>query len=475
MGKNKKTKFQPLNILGSNSVQDPVGPPSEAKSESCRSDFNNSETAQMNSKMQVVYSNGSSSNVSKTLGEEDSDTDSDSVLQHNSKTAQTSNAHKVFDKSSKSNFAQPAAPWTSLFKDNRNHQKGITLSVIESQQDEVTLVEEDLEDVESAWGFCLVGYIAGKFPGRKAIIQLCDSWQVSYKFITHDSGWLVFKFGNANDRDKILNGGPYFVFGRPLMLKVMPKCFEFGDEDISVMPVWIQLPGLPIDCWNANALSKITSKVGKPIATDMLTSTKERLSYARVLVEVDASKEQIKTINIKLPNGKTRNQSVVFEHKPKFCSNCMNFGHFSASCKHSHHHEEKQDTIVINSSDGKSSQTANTVEEKQSKQIAPTPQDKAPCNATNNEVSDGPAEENVCHEQDVGCSSSQALQTQTEIPTASAVISQGRKKRTAALKEKQPATNRFAPLAPSSKDKGTTGKTEKNPGKPTGADPNPLS
>lgn len=77
------------------------------------------------------------------------------------------------------------------------------------------------------------------------------------------------------------------MFGRPLLLKIMPKWFDFNGEDISYIPVWIYLPNLPLECWNAASLGKITSKVGKPIITDRLMETKERLSYARVLVEVD--------------------------------------------------------------------------------------------------------------------------------------------------------------------------------------------
>lgn len=77
---------------------------------------------------------------------------------------------------------------------------------------------------------------------------------------------------------KALHEGPYLVFGRPLLLKNMPSCFEFDDENYSTMPVWIKLPSLPLDCWNPRALTKIASKIGNPISTDKLTSRKERLA-----------------------------------------------------------------------------------------------------------------------------------------------------------------------------------------------------
>ena len=90
------------------------------------------------------------------------------------------------------------------------------------------------------------------------------------------------------------------MFGCPLMLKIMSACFEFADNFGSVL-VWINLPGLPIECWHPNALGKIASKVGKPIVMDKMTASLERVSFARVLVEIDASKELTWNVRIKLP------------------------------------------------------------------------------------------------------------------------------------------------------------------------------
>lgn len=116
------------------------------------------------------------------------------------------------------------------------------------------------------------------------------------------------------------------------MLKVMPQCFEFDDHEICTLPVWVKLPGLPLDFWNPRALTKIVSKIGKPISTDKLTATKGRLLYARVLVEIDMSKKLVRSVAMNLPTGKFRVQPVEFEHEPKFCGNCKMFGHLTTAC-----------------------------------------------------------------------------------------------------------------------------------------------
>ncbi|KAL0394896.1 UNVERIFIED_CONTAM: hypothetical protein Slati_4455800 [Sesamum latifolium] len=116
----------------------------------------------------------------------------------------------------------------------------------------LTLESNDLVDVRAKLGHCLVGYIVGKFSGLKAIKTLAQSWGAS--FHQHDSRWLVFIFARDDDKQCILAGGPYFVYGRLLLLKNMPNCFEFKEAYISVTPVWAILPSLPLKCWNLNVL-----------------------------------------------------------------------------------------------------------------------------------------------------------------------------------------------------------------------------
>ncbi|KAK4400031.1 hypothetical protein Sango_1109200 [Sesamum angolense] len=190
--------------------------------------------------------------------------------------------------------------FAGLFSANRNLTTESMLTKFTVEDGPLTLETNDLIDVRTKLGFCLVGYIAEKFPGLKALRALSQSWGASFQL--HDSGWLIFRFARAEDRQRILAGGPYFVYGRPLLLKIMPDCFEFKEDDISLTPVWATLPSLPFECWHPNALGKIGSHLGTPIAMDSLTMKMERVSYARILVEVDASKKLVDHVEFILPN-----------------------------------------------------------------------------------------------------------------------------------------------------------------------------
>ncbi|KAL2246474.1 UNVERIFIED_CONTAM: hypothetical protein Sindi_2915600, partial [Sesamum indicum] len=208
------------------------------------------------------------------------------------------------------NVEKKPVSFAGLFSANRKLTNEHKLTKFAVDDGPLTLVSDDLLDVRAKLGFCLVGYVAGKFPGLKVIRTLAQSWGASFQ--QHESGWLVFRFAREEDRQRVLAGGPYFVYGRPLLLKHMPDCFEFKEDDISLTPVWATLPSLPLECWHPNALGKIGSRIGTPIAMDSLTMNMERVSYARILVEVDASKKLIEQVEFVMPNGITRKQPVIW-------------------------------------------------------------------------------------------------------------------------------------------------------------------
>ncbi|KAL2249649.1 UNVERIFIED_CONTAM: hypothetical protein Sindi_2438600 [Sesamum indicum] len=229
------------------------------------------------------------------------------------------------------NTGKKTVSFAGLFSTNRKLTDDHKLTKFAVDDGPLTLGSDDLFDVRAKLGYCLVGYIAGKFPGLKAIRTLSHSWGATFQ--QHGSGWLIFHFAREEDRQRILVGGPYFVYGRPLLLKHMPDCFEFKEDDISLTPVWAILPSLPLECWHPNALGKIGSRIGNPIAMDSLTMKMERISYARIMVEVDASKKLIDEVEFVMPNGITRKQPVVYEFTPKFCTACNRFGHLQETCQ----------------------------------------------------------------------------------------------------------------------------------------------
>ena len=186
---------------------------------------------------------------------------------------------------------QKKPSYASHFANNRLPSHGSKLEQFEKVEGPVIIEADDVEDTWSLWKDCLVGYFGGRFPGKMALQMIVQAWKVQVKIHHHNSGWIIFQFGNPADQMKVLENGPYIMYGRPLLLKIMPRYFEFKYEEISCFPVWIQLRNLSLEMWNPRVLGKICSQIGNAIYMDKLTVHKERVSYARCLVEINMAHE----------------------------------------------------------------------------------------------------------------------------------------------------------------------------------------
>lgn len=93
----------------------------------------------------------------------------------------------------------------------------------------------------------------------------------------------------------------------------------------SIVPTWVQLHNLPLQCWNTRAISRIASKLGKPLCVDNITLERKRISYARVLIEIDTSVIPLDNFEVKFPSGVVYTQFVQYEHLPKFGNYCFMF------------------------------------------------------------------------------------------------------------------------------------------------------
>lgn len=95
----------------------------------------------------------------------------------------------------------------------------------------------DVDNTDDLWKFCLIGFVAGKFPGYAPLSQyIAKHWKYHAQFTMHDSSWLIFAFPIETTMLEVLSGGPYYVFGRPLILQVMLDFFYSKPLDLTKMP-----------------------------------------------------------------------------------------------------------------------------------------------------------------------------------------------------------------------------------------------
>ncbi|XP_020243133.1 uncharacterized protein LOC109821354 [Asparagus officinalis] len=227
--------------------------------------------------------------------------------------------------------------WSSLFADNRKPGRGLDLSYVPPETKDIVMFGNDeWNEGISSWQFSLIGQVLGltvKFKAMETFVQKTWSHLNAPEVCLLKAGIFLFKFKSKDEMCEILENGPWFFGSRHFLLK--PWSIDEGIDKIKdcIYPMWIQLPGLRLNLWNANAISKIVSVVGRPITTDKLTANKQMLAYARVLVEVTFPSSLPDQISIQGPNGKQFSQKVNYELKPRWCEFCNQVGHESSYCK----------------------------------------------------------------------------------------------------------------------------------------------
>ncbi|GKB38490.1 beta-caryophyllene synthase, partial [Tanacetum coccineum] len=107
----------------------------------------------------------------------------------------------------------------------------------------------------------------------------------------------------------ILENGPWFIQNNPLILKKWHLDENLLKEDVSTVPVWVKLHGVPVTTFSDDGLSVITTKLGTPLMLDSYTSNMclqswGRSSYARVMIELRADVELKDNIVVAMPRIK---------------------------------------------------------------------------------------------------------------------------------------------------------------------------
>ncbi|KAG5583273.1 hypothetical protein H5410_053900 [Solanum commersonii] len=166
--------------------------------------------------------------------------------------------------------------WVNLFARNRASENGMTLSYIPPQMIEGKLEKEEVDRETQKW-----------------------------------------------------RSGPYTLNYKPIVLKAWTASFNFEEEFPTEIPLWVKFPKLPLNCWSGNSLSRIASQAGTPIYADECTAKQTRISFARMLIEVNLTKPLPHDIAVMDPNGRVFTQAVEYDWKSLFYDKCQTIGHVS--------------------------------------------------------------------------------------------------------------------------------------------------
>jgi hypothetical protein len=166
---------------------------------------------------------------------------------------------------------------------------------------EVEIDATDIINEVKFWDSALIMYVLGGELSMNGVKQfMTKMWnfvQLPYMYY-NEEGYFIMRFHSYADRDKVFMNGPYTIRNMPMLLREWKPNFNLKNDMLRTIPIWVKLPQLPLYLWGVKSLSKIGSALGHPLVTDECTANKFRISYARLLVEVDITKELPKEITI---------------------------------------------------------------------------------------------------------------------------------------------------------------------------------
>ncbi|XP_058754195.1 uncharacterized protein LOC131627366 [Vicia villosa] len=234
----------------------------------------------------------------------------------------------------KEHSEEPPQPWVDVIKGNRTSSSGLNIEYtppsIVNGEIEVVLEDQDVVSELKFWENALIMYVVGGNLTMTAVRKfMMKTWDFAAlpELYYNEEGYFIIKMRSKEDKDVVLRKGPYTIFRQPMFLQEWRPYFSLDKDAIRVMPLWVTFPQLPLAFWGESSIGKVASAIGKPIMTDECTAKKLRITYARVLIEVDITAELKEAIYIRDPQGNRMQQQVEYEWKPAFCRKCNKGGH----------------------------------------------------------------------------------------------------------------------------------------------------
>jgi hypothetical protein len=187
-----------------------------------------------------------------------------------------------------------------------------------------------MEDLIVPWKDALVVKLLGKNLGYNIMkTKLENVWKLmgGIELMDVGSAFYMVKFDGEDDKNKVINGGPWMIYDHYLAVRQWTPSFNASTAKIDKTMVWIRIPSLNLAFYDESILWAIASMVGNPIKVDLHTLKVARGRFARMCVEVDLTKPVVGRVGI---NGEWYH--VQYEGLHIICTQCGCYGHLMKDC-----------------------------------------------------------------------------------------------------------------------------------------------
>ncbi|CAN1163139.1 hypothetical protein LINPERHAP2_LOCUS24873 [Linum perenne] len=152
----------------------------------------------------------------------------------------------------------------------------------------------------------------------------------------------------AEDYERALFEGPWMVGDHYIVSEEWRPNFEPAHAQVNNLRVWVRLPNLSIEYFDAAILRLIGDRIGRTIRIDHTTLTGTRGNYARICVEVNLQEPLLSKYRLH-----RRVRRIEYEGLHVICYHCGCYGHEKGSCSllHKQHQEAEGDKQSVEGGD----------------------------------------------------------------------------------------------------------------------------
>lgn len=183
----------------------------------------------------------------------------------------------------------------------------------------------------------IVGSFFAKMPSYKSIENVLNYlWGKGVKLEIHTNKinrTMLVRIPNQFIRRKVIEKRLWYIGSA--MFHVSPwSPASTAAPELSSIPIWAHLKGVPLDLRSLEGLGFAASLVGEPKETDEFTANLTSIEVAHVKVDADLSQQLPRLVQIKRQSGEIIPVQVEYPWVPPSCSFCNQIGHIVRDCLH---------------------------------------------------------------------------------------------------------------------------------------------
>ncbi|KAL2901751.1 hypothetical protein RDABS01_026833 [Bienertia sinuspersici] len=126
--------------------------------------------------------------------------------------------------------------------------------------------------------------------------------------------------------------GEKIIFdSKPVLLKAWSQESDMDLDNIMTVPIWIHVHA-HYKYWSQQSLEKLTRGIGKFVKVEHTTVNRDRLAYARFMVEVKMDQHFPHQVCFLDEHNQKQSIPITYEWRPVKCNVCHLIGHDVGQC-----------------------------------------------------------------------------------------------------------------------------------------------